>query len=86
MHVYHNNTASNNFIAPRITGLKTLANRGHQLTFGGQTGFGYTVWASTNLVQWTALGVPNEVSPASFQFTDLSATNMPCRLYRLSRP
>src|SRR5665213_3546893 len=84
--VYHNNTASNNASALRISGLKTLGNRGHQLSFAGQTGFGYTVWASTNLVHWTALGVPNESSPAAFQFTDLSATNLPSRLYRLSRP
>jgi hypothetical protein len=84
LQVYHNNTASNNAYAPRITSLKNLANR-HQLTFGGQIGLGYTVWASsTNLVQWTALGVPNEASPGTFQFTDLSAANV--RLYRVSRP
>jgi hypothetical protein len=86
LQVYHNNTASNNASALLINGLKTLGNRGHQLSFGGQIGFGYTVWASTNLVHWTALGVPNEGSPAAFQFTDLSATNLPSRLYRLSRP
>jgi hypothetical protein len=84
LQVYHNNTASNNAYAPRITSLKNLANR-HQLTFGGQTGFGYTVWASaTDLVHWTALGSPNQASPGTFQFTDLSTASV--RLYRVSRP
>src|SRR5665213_1965425 len=86
LHVYHNNTVSNNTFALRITTLKTLANRSQHLSFGGQAGFGYTVWASTNLVHWTALGVPNESGAETFQFTDLSATNLRCRLYRLSRP
>jgi len=85
LQVYHNNTASNNVFAPQITSLKSLANRSHQLSFSGQIGLGYTVWASTNdLVHWTALGVPNEASPGTFQFTDLSAAR--ARLYRVSRP
>jgi hypothetical protein len=85
LQVYHNNTALSSTSAPRIYGLKPLANRGHQLSFGGQSGFGHTVWASTtDLVHWTALGVPNEASPGTFQFTDLSAANV--RLYRVSRP
>ena len=84
LQVYHNNTASNNAFAPLITRLKNLANR-HQLTFGGQIGLGYTVWAATgDMAHWTALGVPNESSPGTFQFTDFSAAN--ARLYRISRP
>jgi len=84
LQVYHNNSASNNAFAPRITSLKNLAS-GHQLSFGGQVGVGYTVWASaTDLVHWTAMGSPNEASPGTFQFTDLSAANL--RLYRVSRP
>ena len=84
LQVYRNNTVSNNVFAPHITSLKNLANR-HHLTFGGQIGLGYTVWATTNdLVHWTALGVPNVASPGTFQFTDLSAANV--RLYRVSRP
>ena len=86
LQVYHNNTASNNTSALRIKDLKTLGNHGHQIVFNGQIGFGYTVWASTNLVHWTALGVPNEGGPGAFQFTDLSTPNVPSRVYRLSRP
>ncbi len=87
LRVYRNNTAANNTFAPRITSLKILANRSHQLSFGGQTGFGYTVWGSSaepDLRHWTALGTPNEANPGIFQLTDLSAPN--ARLYRVSRP
>lgn len=86
LQVYHNNTALSNPSALRINGLKTLASRSRQLSFGGQAGFAYTVWASTNLLQWTALGIPNEGSPAAFQFTDRAAANLDHRFYRLSRP
>jgi hypothetical protein len=84
LQVYRNNTVSTNAFAPRIISLKNAANR-HQLTFGGQIGLGYTVWASSaDPVHWTALGTPNAASPGTFQFTDLSAANV--RLYRVSRP
>jgi hypothetical protein len=84
LRVYHNNTAANNAFAPRIASLKNVANR-HQVTFGGQVALGYTVWATTSdLGHWTALGVPNEASPGTFQFTDPSTANV--RLYRISRP
>jgi hypothetical protein len=86
LQVYHNNTTSSSASAPRINGLKTLGNRGHQFSFDGQIGFGYTVWASTNFIQWTALGVPNEGNPAIFQFCDRTALNLHHRFYRLSRP
>lgn len=82
LQVYQNSTPSSNVSAPQIKGLKSLAGRGHQLSFGGQIGFGHTVLVSTNLVQWTALGVPNEAGPAVFQFTDPS-TNLSQRFYRI---
>ncbi len=86
LRVYHNNTAAGNTSAPRINGFKTLANSGHQLSFDGQIGFGYTVWASTNLIHWTVLGTPNDGSPANFHFSDNQSTNLPYRYYRLSQP
>jgi len=86
LQVYHNNTASSSASAPRISSLKTLGNGVQQLSFDGQIGFGYTVWASSNFVQWTALGAPKEGSPATFQFSDRQAANLRSRFYRLSRP
>lgn len=86
LQVYRNDTASSSAPPPRINGLKALGNGGLQCSFDGQIGFGYTVWASTNLTQWTVLGVPNEDGPASFRFSDRTAVNLHHRFYRLSRP
>jgi hypothetical protein len=83
--VYHNNTAVTNAFVPRIIGLKTRANHCRELSFGGQPGFSYNVWASTNLMQWTGLGIANEEGSAVFQFTD-PAANSDQRFYRVSRP
>ncbi len=86
LQVYHNNTATSNGSTPRINGLKILGSGGHLLSFEGQIGFGYTVWGSTNLIHWTALGIPNEGSPGTFQFSDYPAAGVGDRFYRLSRP
>lgn len=86
LQVYHNNTAVSKASAPRISGLKTLGNGDQLLSGESQTGFGYRVWASTNLVEWTALGTPNEGSPATLQFNDRSGPNFRSRFYRLSQP
>jgi hypothetical protein len=86
LRVYHNNTASSRTSASRLNRLKTLSNGGQQLTFPGQIGFGYRVWASTNLVQWTLRGAAQESGAANFQFTDRGAANMRHRFYRLSQP
>ena len=85
LQVYHNNAASLPIIAPRITGLKSLTNRGHLLSISGQTGFSYTVLGSTNLVQWIALGTPNEAGPGTYQFTDPPG-GLGKRFYRIKRP
>jgi hypothetical protein len=86
LQIYHNDTALSNASLLRIKTLKTLGDGSRQLSFDGQAGFGYTVWASTNLVQWTSLGIPNEGSPATFQFSDHAAANLRSRFYRVSRP
>jgi hypothetical protein len=86
LQVYHHNTAASRVSAPHINRLKALGNGGQQLTFAGQLGFGYRVWSSTNLVQWSLRGTPNEGSPANFQFSDRGATNTRHRFYRVSQP
>ena len=84
LRVYHNNTSLTNAAALRINSLTNPANP--QIGFNGQPGFGYTVWGSTNLQQWAALGIPNAGSPGTFQFADRSATNLSQHFYRISRP
>jgi hypothetical protein len=86
LQIYHNNTVASSPSALRINSLTSLSNGGRQLSFDGHRGFGYRVWASTNLIEWTALGVPNEGNPATVQFNDLRAANLPDRYYRLSSP
>jgi hypothetical protein len=86
LQIYHNNAPSSGASAPRITSLKSFGNGGRQLSFDGPVGFGYRVWASANLLQWTSLGTPNDRNPATFQFNDLRAANVSDRYYRLSSP
>jgi len=49
-----------------------------------------TLLSSTDLAQpppdWVRLGVPSEISPGLFLFTDTEATNYPARYYRLRSP
>jgi hypothetical protein len=61
-----------------------------QLTFTNINGGAFTVSATTNLVpsggNWTNLGSVTEVTPGSFQFTDVEATNCSQRFYRVLGP
>ncbi len=86
LQVYHNTTPLTNAATLRVSDLTRLAGRGYELAFGGQAGFGYTVWGSTNLSQWMALGIPNAGNPGTFHFIDGSVTNLNHRYYRVSRP
>ncbi len=63
-----------------------LANRQFQFTVtGGGMGQGYSVLASTNLVNWITL-TNRSITNSPFLFRDLSATNYPKRFYRLETP
>jgi hypothetical protein len=51
------------------------------MAVSGDAGPDYTVWMSTNLVEWSPLLTTN--APAMpFVFTDAEAATMPCRFYR----
>lgn len=56
------------------------------LTFDGITNASFSVWASTNLVDWVWEGAAAEVNPGRYQFFDPASTNAPCRFYRISAP
>lgn len=43
----------------------------------------FSVYASTNLTNWSAIGVATQVAPNLYQFTDMAATNYPKRFYQL---
>ena len=56
------------------------------LNFSGSTNATYSVWATTNLLNWVSLGTVTDSPPGQFQFIDLTVTNWPQRFYRLSAP
>ncbi len=84
--VYHNAGAMASATPPRFRPLKPQDVQPYKISFDAPMGFGYTVWASTNFNNWTALGAPNERDPRSFEFLDREAGVLPWRFYRLSRP
>jgi predicted nucleotidyltransferase len=53
------------------------------LAFTGTSGYTQTVFASTNLEDWTAIGPATQISPGQFQFTDPGATNFTQRFYKV---
>jgi beta-galactosidase len=56
------------------------------LTFNGLTNANYSLWVSTNLINWAWDGPASEISPGQFQFFDQASTNAPNRFYRISSP
>jgi hypothetical protein len=54
--------------------------------FGGSPQATYSVWTSTNLVDWAKIGVASEIAPARYQFADTGAANFPRRFYRGTAP
>jgi len=55
------------------------------LTAAGQTNLRYVFEASTNLAQWTKIGVRTNLTGTA-EFTDSAATNIPQRFYRVLVP
>ncbi len=74
------------FPLPALGGLRYLGNGAFQFAYTNSTGRGYSVYASTNLMDWTSIGAATQISPGLYQFTDASATNLPRRFYQLRSP
>lgn len=56
------------------------------LMFNGLSNTSFSVWTSTNLVDWEWEGPAAEENPGQYQFFDPASTNAPCRFYRISAP
>jgi DUF971 family protein len=56
-----------------------------QLTATGQTNLRYVFEASTNLAQWTKIGVRTNLTGTA-EFTDSATANVPQRFYRVVVP
>jgi peptidyl-prolyl cis-trans isomerase A (cyclophilin A) len=78
-----------------ITGIKftqtiRLPNGAFRVAFTNAPGLCLSLAATTNsaapLSQWTALGSVPEIAPGQYQFTDLQATNLARRFYRVTQP
>jgi len=70
--------------APQFAGATNLSGGQVGLNLKGQTGKSFTIYASTNLANWTWLGsVPNPTG--AVQFIDAAATNAQ-KFYRSSQP
>ena len=69
--------------AQTVNGLVTL-------NFTNVIGMPFCVLTTTNVAlpvaSWSALGVPTELSPGQFQFTDSQLPTAPTRFYRISSP
>ena len=57
-----------------------------QLTFGAGTNLDYSIWASTNLLNWIWAGAAAQTSPGQYQFLDQRMTNASDCFYRISAP
>jgi len=69
-----------------LSGLRCLGNGTFQFTYTNSSGQPGSIYASTNLHVWTVIGVPVQVSPGVFQFTDTAAPSYPRRFYQLRSP
>ena len=54
-----------------------------QLSFPGIPGAKYSIQASTNLVDWTVIGVATDHEDGTFEYIDTSWNNLPACFYRV---
>ncbi|PYJ08584.1 MAG: hypothetical protein DME25_01105 [Verrucomicrobia bacterium] len=69
-----------------LASVTKLTNGAFQFSYTNSAGSNVSVYASSNLVNWTSLGAATLVSPGLYQFTDTAATNYPRRFYDLRSP
>jgi len=57
-----------------------------QFAYSNAYGFTGTIFSSTNLTDWSAVGTATQVSPGLYQFIDASASNFTQRYYQVRWP
>ena len=76
----------NGMVQPPVLKALQPSGSGFQFTFNAATQTSYSVFASTNLMNWTFLGSATETSPGWFYFEDSTVTNYPEQFYRVRQP
>jgi hypothetical protein len=71
--------------APEFTNARSIGTGPFQLNLRGQTGKSFTLFASTNLIDWTSLGTLANPT-GTIQYDDVAAGAFPLRFYRASQP
>jgi hypothetical protein len=66
-----------------LANVRMLGSGAFQFAYANGSGQSYSVYASTNLVNWSPIGAAAQISPGLYQFTDTTATNLPRRFYQL---
>jgi len=66
--------------------VERLADGTFQFTYTNGSGRAYSVYGSTNLSTWDAIGAATQVSPGLFQFSDPAGTSAQQRFYELRSP
>jgi hypothetical protein len=69
-----------------LANVRMLGSGALQFAYTNSSGQSYSVYASTNLVNWLPIGAAAQISPGIYQFTDTTATNLPRRFYQLRSP
>jgi gamma-glutamyltranspeptidase/glutathione hydrolase len=72
--------------AIKLTNVQVLPNGSLQFGYTNLSAVSYTVYASTNLVDWTPAGTATQAAPGYYQFTDESGVNVGKRFYELRWP
>jgi hypothetical protein len=75
--------------APQLTNVFWSGGNGagsFSFNFGGVSNTAYSIWSSTNLLNWTWLGAAGAGAGGQYGFTDALATNWSSRFYRVSVP
>jgi len=69
-----------------LTDLARLGGGAFQFAYTNNSGQSASIYASTNLTDWAAIGAATQISPGWYQFTDTNATNHTRRFYQLRSP
>jgi alpha-tubulin suppressor-like RCC1 family protein len=75
-----------NILQPRFMGYSLGQDASFRVQFSGASNATYSIWGTTNLADWTALGPAYATNGGLFFFADGLATNLPCRFYRVQTP